>query len=314
MTGWSAPAELVPVFGRVAAVLVFSTLMVCVVSVLRHFSRRRNDGKEKAASTLWPRAGVWAVIALVLLAADAAGPIGLALLLAGIAVVASGEVCRVVAAAGLTVPPTPTRILAAITILAAGIGGGATLIAVLLVMLPAYFFALIVTPRKGGAARAYGGTGILLYLALPLALLVLLRLRPDGFTVVAWIFLVVCFNDVMAMFAGLLIGRTPLAPTISPSKTVEGTAIGLVGALGAAALMRFAFSAEPAPVYYAASLAIALAGCCGDLAASALKRAAGAKDFGLCLPGHGGVMDRLDSLLFAAPVGFIAVHLFMHAA
>jgi phosphatidate cytidylyltransferase len=300
---WSPPPELMPVFTRVALVLAFSTAMVAVVSIVRRFARRK-DGKDKAASSLWPRAGVWFLIAFLLLSADAAGPVGLSVVMALIAVVACGELARVAHKAGVDVPLRSAQVVTAVIVLAAGFGHDVLLV-VLAVVLPAYLFTLILTPENGRLARAYGSLGILVHLALPLVLLVLLRHRPDGFTAFAWIFLVVCFNDVMAMFGGLLVGRTPLLPAISPAKTLEGTLLGLVGAMGAAALMRFGFPAQSATAYYAGSLAIALAGCAGDLAASALKRAAGAKDFGTSLPGHGGVMDRLDSLLFAIPVGYV---------
>jgi phosphatidate cytidylyltransferase len=248
-------------------------------------------------------------ISATLLAADAAGPIGLAIVMAGIAVTAYGEVCRVLQSGGFPVSATCGRIATGIVILAAGMGGGALLLGTLIAF-PVVFLMIILTPESGRLARAYGSLGVLAHVAFPPALLVLLRARPDGFTIVAWIVLVVCFNDVMAMFGGLLAGRTPLFRKISPGKTLEGFVLGLMGALGAAALMRFAFPLPSAPVYFGASLVLALAGCAGDLAASALKRAAGAKDFGACLPGHGGVMDRLDSLLFAAPAGYLAVTLF----
>jgi phosphatidate cytidylyltransferase len=310
MSELSTPPEFFPVFIRVAIVVLFSTVMVAVVSAIRHFGGRRDDGKEKAVSSLWARAGVWVVIALTILLTDAAGPLGFSLMLAAASVVAYGELGRVAQRGGVPVSVHFGQGVSAILIVTAGFGDARIFGATLFVALLSYFFAQILNPENDRLARVYGGLGILLHLTLPLVLLVLLRFRPDGFAVVAWICLVVCFNDVMAMFGGLLVGRTPLFPRLSPAKTVEGTLLGLLGALGAAALMRFVLPGPSDFVYYGASLALALAGCAGDLAASGLKRAAGVKDFGRILPGHGGIMDRLDSLLFAVPVGYILLSFF----
>jgi phosphatidate cytidylyltransferase len=109
--------------------------------------------------------------------------------------------------------------------------------------------------------------------------------------------------DTVAFFVGHALGRRPLAAGISPGKTWEGALGGLAGgALGALAVRSLALPAVPA--LYAAGLGMAVAalGSCGDLAESRLKRWAGAKDSGGVFPGHGGVLDRLDSLLLAGPV------------
>lgn len=161
------------------------------------------------------------------------------------------------------------------------------------------------------AARAAAGVRvaalavIAAWTGAPLALIWLLRAHGPGFPFVAWLFVVVALADIAAMFGGLAFGRTPILPRPSPSKTVEGTLAGLCGALAGAALLRDAFPATAAPVFYGTAAVVFAAGMAGDLAASAVKRWAGIKDFGTALPGHGGVMDRLDSLLMAAPVGYL---------
>lgn len=112
---------------------------------------------------------------------------------------------------------------------------------------------------------------------------------------------VVWAGDVAALYVGKLLGRHRLAPRISPGKTWEGTA----GSLLAAALVGFAFGLwmERQPLrYLALAIAVNIAAQCGDLVESLFKRAAGAKDSGALLPGHGGVLDRVDAMLFAAPV------------
>ncbi len=116
-------------------------------------------------------------------------------------------------------------------------------------------------------------------------------------------FLVIFGSDTGAYFAGRAFGKHKLAPKISPGKTVEGLIGGIAAAAGFAALSTWWFFPE-LPYQYSIPLAIVLAivGVLGDLAESAMKRGAGAKDAASILPGHGGLLDRLDSLLFGAPV------------
>jgi phosphatidate cytidylyltransferase len=143
------------------------------------------------------------------------------------------------------------------------------------------------------------------YIPLLLSLVVLLRATPDGTT---WIFLlcaVVFAGDTAALYAGTLWGRHKLCPSISPGKTVEGALGGLAANLlvGIAGKTLFLPGVEWATCLLF-SLGAGLAGQVGDLFESELKRAAGIKDSGNLLPGHGGVLDRIDALLFAAPVAY----------
>lgn len=117
-------------------------------------------------------------------------------------------------------------------------------------------------------------------------------------------FMAVMFgSDAGAYFAGRAFGKHKLAPTISPGKTVEGLIGGIVAAAGFAALCTLVFFPE-LPYKYSIPLAVVMAvvGVLGDLAESAMKRGSGAKDAASILPGHGGLLDRLDSLLFNAPI------------
>jgi len=119
----------------------------------------------------------------------------------------------------------------------------------------------------------------------------------------SFFFLVLMGSDAGAYYTGRAFGKHKLAPSISPGKTREGAVGGIVAALAMAVLAHFWFFRE-LPLKYMLPLAaiMALLGIFGDLAESALKRGAGAKDAANILPGHGGILDRLDSLLFNAPV------------
>ena len=116
-------------------------------------------------------------------------------------------------------------------------------------------------------------------------------------------FLVIFGSDAGAYFAGKALGKHKLVPTISPGKTVEGLIGGIIAAAAFGALSTFWFFPE-LPHQFSIPLAIVMAivGVLGDLAESAMKRGSGAKDAATVLPGHGGLLDRLDSLLFNAPI------------
>jgi phosphatidate cytidylyltransferase len=137
------------------------------------------------------------------------------------------------------------------------------------------------------------------------ALAALRTLPPAG--VGAWrltlLLAIIMCSDTLAFFAGSAFGRHKLAPRISPGKTLEGLAGGLAGGILAALVVR-RLGLPGLPLVDAVVLGAVVAGLgvVGDLAESLLKRWAGVKDSGAIFPGHGGMLDRLDSLLFGAPV------------
>lgn len=136
-----------------------------------------------------------------------------------------------------------------------------------------------------------------------MAMVVRLRQLPDG---VAWLFLtlvVTWLNDTGAYFAGRAYGRRKLYPRISPSKTWEGAAGGLAASVAGALVVK-ALGWLPQLPWWGSVIVgagAAVLGPLGDLSESMLKRAYGAKDSSALLPGHGGVLDRVDALLFTAP-------------
>ena len=124
-------------------------------------------------------------------------------------------------------------------------------------------------------------------------------------------FVVIFGSDSGQYFSGKALGKHKLAPAISPGKTVEGAIGGLVAAAGFGALCTLVFFPE-LPYKFSIPLGVAMAalGMLGDLAESAIKRGAGAKDAASILPGHGGLLDRLDSLLFNAPLLYYFARLY----
>lgn len=145
-----------------------------------------------------------------------------------------------------------------------------------------------------------------LYIPLLLAFLILMRNSGDG---MRWILLLLCIvfsGDTAALYTGTLIGRHKLAPAISPGKTVEGSIGGLTAGLLIGLLAKqLLLPALPWAATIIFCLAVGVVGQLGDLFESSLKRASNIKDSGSILPGHGGVLDRIDALLFAAPVAYL---------
>ena len=152
-------------------------------------------------------------------------------------------------------------------------------------------------PVETALGRAGIGLGAISYCALTLGFLVLLPRE-----LILLLFGIIWIGDSAAYYIGRVFGTHRLAPKISPRKTIEGSIAGLVASMLAGAIGGVSFLGEPWLSVTLISGATAIVAQIGDLAESALKRSAGVKDSSSILPGHGGILDRLDSLFLAAPV------------
>ena len=171
------------------------------------------------------------------------------------------------------------------------------------------------SPVDRALADATSSVFALFYLGLTLIPLPMLRAQSNGPSLLAFLFLTVWAGDTVAMYAGRMFGKRKMAPNLSPNKTWVGAVGSVVGAVAVAGILlglssylaqlnSVKLSFADAPVWYWLVLAVVVnvAAQVGDLAESALKRSAGVKDSGTLLPGHGGILDRIDALLLAAPV------------
>lgn len=190
------------------------------------------------------------------------------------------------------------------------------------------FLALTILMRRedlrSGYPAAAASVFAFTYVTLPMGMLVQLREQAAGAIYLLYLLLVVWAGDIFAYFVGKSMGRHLMAPSISPKKTWEGAAASLIASIGvgwllfrhaeqiSSALLRSGLITRPGGMYgleipdmgpvILLTIALNVAAQLGDLVESLIKRGAGVKDSGAILPGHGGMLDRIDALLFAAPV------------
>lgn len=154
----------------------------------------------------------------------------------------------------------------------------------------------------------------MVYLSLPLALLVMLHQDSRGATWILLLFILVFSGDTGAFYAGTFFGRHKLLPEVSPGKTIEGALGGMLATVGFGCLINLALPHLPwrmdlpqlpwglALLFF---VVVSICGQAGDLFESLLKREAGVKDSGVIFPGHGGLLDRVDAVLFAIPIVYL---------
>ena len=162
-------------------------------------------------------------------------------------------------------------------------------------------FVYVFTYPKYEASQVMAAVFGVLYVGVMLSFIFLTRNLPSGKYIVWLIFICSWGCDTCAYCVGMLIGKHKMAPVLSPKKSVEGAVGGVVGAALLGAVYAAVFH-EPAAEYAVICAIGALISMVGDLAASAIKRNQGIKDYGKLIPGHGGILDRFDSVIFTAPV------------
>jgi phosphatidate cytidylyltransferase len=243
------------------------------------------------------------VMIAVFLAAIWYAPPELFLLMLGVILVAACvELAGLFARAGVVVPryaSTAGALVACAAVAGSRGQSGFLLIGTMLVL----FIAVLATrhPAPDVPAAAAAAVFPVIYLAVPIALAAVIRDRW-GREVLLLGLLVVWISDTAQYYVGSTIGKHRLAPAISPKKSVEGAVAGFVAGIAAMVLIgRVWLPLAGAPVLAAAGAVLVSLGIAGDLFESLLKRSASVKDSSALIPGHGGVLDRIDALLFVIP-------------
>jgi phosphatidate cytidylyltransferase len=216
---------------------------------------------------------------------------------------------------GAQIPKVATATATFATCVAVGMAPGA-LDAVLIAATIVAASLVLGSGRSGAAALVDVGASVfpVLYLGLAFGALVGVR-GAFGRESLLLMMITIVVSDSGQYYTGRLFGRRPLAPAVSPKKTVEGAIGGAI--LGTAAFVAIGRWWLPGvPVGWAAGIGLMIValGIAGDLFESLLKRSAGVKDSSALIPGHGGVLDRIDALLFAAPVYYVALRFLSPAA
>jgi len=188
-------------------------------------------------------------------------------------------------------------------------GGVAGLATATAIAIPVLLIQLLSKGPEGFVASATATTFSLLYLPFLGGFLILLARTSNGFERVMTFVILVSCNDTFGYIVGVLIGKHPLAPKISPKKSWEGLAGSLIFTV-AGGVLAFTYIMELHWwIGIIVGLMIVFTATCGDLIESAMKRDLALKDMGSLLPGHGGMLDRLDSVLISAPALWLALEL-----
>lgn len=165
---------------------------------------------------------------------------------------------------------------------------------------------------KYRSEQAIGAVFSFVYVAFMLGFIYLIRMEEGGIITVWLVFLASWAADTAAYFTGLKLGKHKMTPVLSPKKTWEGAVGGVLGGGLAGLLFSLIFNGCRQPLqFFLICLIGSMISIFGDLAASAIKREKGIKDYGNLIPGHGGILDRFDSVIFIAPGIFFLTQIFL---
>ena len=232
-----------------------------------------------------------------------------ALFVAGAVLLALRELVTAFHARGIEVRFLHLGIADAIVLASAWFAGLPGLSVSIVVAMVVLLFLQLLKGVEGFVKNATATTFALLYPGFVAGFIFLLARSGDGFAYITTLVIIVACNDTFAYITGVLIGKHPLAPKISPKKSWEGFFGGLIfAAIGSSLAFYYLLDRHPIIGAVAGLLGV-LAATVGDLIESAIKRDLSLKDMGNLLPGHGGMLDRLDSVLITAPVIWCAIEL-----
>jgi len=195
-----------------------------------------------------------------------------------------------------------TALLTGIGALAAGPAGMTALL--VLCVIAWLIHELIYLPKVAQMELYALGNGLfgMLWVVWGIHHFILVRMLPEGVALLFFLLLVISFSDIAAYFGGKRLGKTPLAPAISPKKTWEGSTCGVIAAALVGMIHAGLFLSLTWIQALLLAVAVAVVGQVGDLVESKVKRLCNVKDSGFILPGHGGILDRVDGHLLAAPL------------
>ena len=264
---------------------------------------------KKAGRKLLPSIGVgFSLIGLVWFALSYQREI-FAIVVAIAVVLGVREIVRAFIARGITISFNGLTLAAIGLAYATWNGGVAGLAIATAIAFPLLLIRALLQGPEGFVAKATGTTFALLYLPFLAGFLILLARPHNGFQQVMTFVVLVGCNDTFGYIVGVLLGKHPLVPTISPKKTWEGLAGSTIfTVIGGCLAFKYIMDMQWW-LGIIVGLMIVFTATCGDLIESAMKRDMSLKDMGSLLPGHGGMLDRLDSVVLSSPAMWLALEL-----
>ncbi|MER8025019.1 phosphatidate cytidylyltransferase [Glutamicibacter protophormiae] len=232
--------------------------------------------------------------------------VALIVVLAG---VGSWEVARATTHAKTSVPLVPLFLASAMLPVSAIWGGLEAMGFTYMICLVIALLVRLMEGLKGAAASVMSSVFIISWVPLLLSFALLILEEPNGQWLIATILLLAVSNDTFGYIVGVLFGKHPMAAKISPKKSWEGFAGSMLGSMAVGALAMHFWLDMPWWTGVILAFFTTIAATTGDFSESMIKRELGIKDMSNLLPGHGGIMDRLDSVVFVVPLGYLISHL-----
>ena len=267
---------------------------------------------KKAGRKLGPSILVsLAILAVVFASVSFAPP--LFAIFAWVAILLAGrELTRAYRAGGIDLPDNAISVAITLLLAAAWFGRVSGLAVAIAIAIPCVLVYILLRDPKDFVRKSTAAAFAIFYLAFLGGFILLLAHDKNGLARIFTLVVLVSCNDTFAYLFGVLIGKHPLAPQISPKKTWEGLIGSIIATtIGSALVFEFALD-HNWWIGAAIGLGAVVTATCGDLIESAVKRDLSIKDMGTILPGHGGILDRIDSVLFTGPAVWFALELIKH--
>jgi len=267
---------------------------------------------KKAGRKLGPSILVsLAILAVVFLTISFAPP--LFAVFAWVAILLAGrELTRAYRAGGIDLPDNAISIAITLLLAAAWFGRVSGLAVAIAIAIPCVLVYILLRDPKDFVRKSTAAAFAIFYLAFLGGFILLLAHDKDGLARIFTLVVLVSCNDTFAYLFGVLIGKHPLAPQISPKKTWEGLIGSIIATtIGSALVFQYALG-HTWWIGAGIGLVAVVTATCGDLIESAVKRDLSIKDMGTILPGHGGILDRIDSVLFTGPAVWFALEFIKH--
>ena len=267
---------------------------------------------KKAGRKLGPSILVsLAILAVVFASISFAPPLFAIFALVAI-LLAGRELTRAYRAGGIDLPDNAISVAITLLLAAAWFGRVSGLAVAIAIAIPCVLVYILLRDPKDFVRKSTAAAFAIFYLAFLGGFILLLAHDKDGLVRIFTLVVLVSCNDTFAYLFGVLIGKHPLAPQISPKKTWEGLIGSIIATtIGSALVFEFALD-HNWWIGAAIGLGAVVTATCGDLIESAVKRDLSIKDMGTILPGHGGILDRIDSVLFTGPAVWFALEFIKH--